>query len=237
MRIAMGLALTVSVATGALAQSGGAAQDYKFLYGYPPAAARIPALRTWLEADSTKLRAATARDAAEARRQARKSGFPYRKYETQKTWQLVTNTQRFISLSGKFYSYTGGAHGNSGSLGMLWDKATGRRLEPKQVFTSIAALHAAVTAPFCAALNSERTSRRGAAPSGDGTFDKCPNVDELTLLLGSSNGSRINRIGLIADPYVAGPYAEGSYEVTLPVTPVLLNAVKPAYRAAFEIGR
>jgi hypothetical protein len=57
------------------------------------------------------------------------------------------------------------------------------------------------------------------------------------VLLGSSNKRRFNRIGLIASPYVAGSYAEGQYEVTLPVTPKVLAAVKPEYKAAFALGR
>ena len=67
------------------------------------------------------------------------------------------------------------------------------------------------------------------------TFGKCPTLKELTLLLGSSTRRRIDRIGLIADPYVAGSYAEGAYEVTLPVTPTILRAVAPRYRAAFAV--
>jgi hypothetical protein len=72
--------------------------------------------------------------------------------------------------------------------------------------------------------------------SGD-SFDDCLAPSDVTVLLGSSNKQQFNRIGLIADPYAAGPYAEGSYEVTLPVTPALLKAVKPEYRAAFAAGR
>jgi hypothetical protein len=64
-------------------------------------------------------------------------------------------------------------------------------------------------------------------------FSECPPLDELVILLGSSDRQAINRIGLIAPPYVAGPYAEGSYEVTLPVTRAVLQAVKPRYRDAF----
>jgi CRP-like cAMP-binding protein len=60
---------------------------------------------------------------------------------------------------------------------------------------------------------------------------------ELTLLLGSSNGRTFDRIGLIADPYVAGSYAEGPYDVTVPITQAVLDAVKPAYKEAFSLGR
>jgi len=56
------------------------------------------------------------------------------------------------------------------------------------------------------------------------------------VLLGSSDRKAFNRIGLLAAPYVAGSYAEGTYEVTLPVTPAVLQAVKPEYKAAFALG-
>ncbi|MFW2851590.1 DUF4163 domain-containing protein [Sphingomonas sp. TX0543] len=237
MRILMSAAIVLTVATGAVAQQRAATQDYKFTYSYPAEAARIPALRGWLEADKAKLRASIATDAAEGRRAARKGGYPFNAYEAQKTWKVVTDTPRFLSLSGDVYSFTGGAHGNPGSLTLVWDKSAGRPLDPKAIFLSSAALQAAVSQPYCAKLDAERTARRGARPAGDDMFSQCPKVGDLTVLLGSSNRKRIDRIGLIADPYVAGPYAEGAYEVTLPVTPAVLRAVKPAYRAAFSIGR
>lgn len=229
--------LGIAIAAGAVAQSSVKTADYSFTYSYPAEAAAIAPLRGWLEADRAKQRTALARDAAEARRDARKSGYPFRAYELQKTWKTVTNTPRFLSLSGNVYSYTGGAHGNPGSFGLVWDKAAKRQIVPKAVFVSEAALQAAVQQPFCDRLNAIRTQRRGEAPGHDGPFDACPKIGELTVLLGSSNRNRINRIGLIADPYVAGPYAEGDYEVTLPVTAAVLRAVKPAYRAAFDIAR
>jgi len=40
---------------------------------------------------------------------------------------------------------------------------------------------------------------------------------------------------LIADPYVAGPYAEGNYTVDLAVTSAVIAALKPEYRASFEL--
>ena len=54
-----------------------------------------------------------------------------------------------------------------------------------------------------------------------------------TLILGSRNHKTFDRIGFLIAPYEAGPYAEGSYEVTLPVTPAVLAAVKPEWRGAF----
>jgi hypothetical protein len=39
---------------------------------------------------------------------------------------------------------------------------------------------------------------------------------------------------IVASPYVAGPYAEGEYEIELSVTPDLLAALKDEYRGDFE---
>ena len=55
------------------------------------------------------------------------------------------------------------------------------------------------------------------------------------MLLGSSNGATFDRIGFQIAPYEAGPYAEGTYEITLPVDGAVMRALKPQYRASFSI--
>ena len=77
----------------------------------------------------------------------------------------------------------------------------------------------------------------GRDPASGDEFDKCLAPSEVTVLLGSGDKVHFTRIGLIADPYMAGSYAEGSYEVTLPVTPALIKAVRPEFRGAFAVGR
>lgn len=206
--------------------------DYEFQYRYPAAAARIPGLKSWLDKDKAAIRAETARDGAAGRREAKQSGFPYRRYSFEKTWKVVTDTPRFLSLSSDSYDYTGGAHGTPASSALLWDKAKGRRLDTTSVFVSLPALQNAIRTDYCAKLKAEQRRRTEGSPS---LMNACPPLKDLTLLLGSSNGRAINRIGLIADPYVAGSYAEGAYEVTLPMTRAILAAVKPEYRGAFAV--
>jgi hypothetical protein len=72
--------------------------------------------------------------------------------------------------------------------------------------------------------------------SGD-EFDACLDPASVTVILGSANGQGFDRIGFLIDPYAAGPYAEGDYEVTLPVTGKVLAAVKPEFRSAFAAGK
>jgi len=222
-------ATMLAAAPTASAQSA----DYDFAYRYPPQAARIAPLKAWLEADKAKQRAAVARDAATFRREAKRDGFPFRKYEAQKAWKVVADTPRFLSLSVSDYSYSGGAHGGTASGGLLWDKRAGRRVDPKAVFVSPSALQSAVMPGWCRWMTAERTRRVGAVADNDATFGKCPPVKDVTLLLGSSDGRTFDRVGVIADQYVVGSYAEGPYEHTLPVTAAVLRAVKPEYRGAF----
>lgn len=234
MRVLVMVSVMVMATSVAAAESVKTA-DYTFAYRYPAEAAAIPRLRAKLDAEEKAMRAATARDAAAARRESKNGSFPFRAYDTEKTWKVVTNTPRFLSLSSDAYEFTGGAHGTPSSGALLWDKAPGLAIDPKQVFTSKAALQRVIAPAYCARLKAERTRRLAPYKDTSDTFAKCPTLDELTLLLGSTDRQRINRIGLIADPYVAGSYAEGAYEVTLPVSPAILATVKPAYRAAFAV--
>jgi hypothetical protein len=240
MRVAVAaMAMAMAMAMGAGAANASAetikTADYTFNYSYPAEAAAIPRLRASLETEKKAMRARTARDAAAARRDAAASSFPFNPYDQDKTWKVVTDTPRFLSLSYAAYSFTGGAHGNPSSGALVWDKARGVRLDPKAVFTSTAALGRVVAPTYCARLKAERARRLAPYKDTGDLFSKCPPLTDLTLLLGSTDRQRVNRIGLIADPYVAGSYAEGAYEVTLPVTPAILATVKPAYRTAFAV--
>lgn len=153
-----------------------------------------------------------------------------------KEWKVVADLPRYFSLSADTYIYTGGAHGNSAFDTLVWDKDKGAAIAPRAMFRSEEDLQAAFYAPWCEALKAERIKRLGEDYSDDGFFN-CPPIADLTLLLGSSNKKTFDRIGLIAAPYVAGSYAEGPYEVTLPVTPAVLAAVKPAYKSAFALAK
>ena len=208
---------------------------YDFAYSYPAQAAAIPPLRDWLEADLTKTRTDLIASAEEARAQAKGSDFPYHAYMASSDWQVVTDLPGWLSISALVGGYSGGAHGNYGFEALLWDKAANTRRAATDLFISKAALKAAVLEPFCTALTRERARKRGAEGINDPSdmFNQCIDPLGQTIILGSKGGKGFDRIGFLIGPYEAGPYAEGRYEVTLPVTPAVLAAVKPEYRAAF----
>jgi len=211
---------------------------YEFEYSYPAAAAAIPGLRTRLEADRARRLARLAADARSAQAEAKKEGFPFHKYAWSQTWEVVASPPGWLSLSAAYWNYTGGAHGMSWSGAMLWDRKANVPRNPLDLFVSKAALSAAIRTPFCNGLDRQRAEKRGQAvnrASGD-EFDKCIDPVAETVILGSRGGQAFDRIGILVAPYSAGPYAEGSYEVTLPVTSAILQAVKPQFRSAFVLA-
>lgn len=209
---------------------------YVFEYAYPAAAAAIPQLAAWLEKDLAAKKAELAADAAAGRRDAQGGGYPFHPYTNSTSWSVVTDLPGWLSLSADLGFFTGGAHPNYVFDSLLWDRAAGVRREPVDLFTSRAALSAAIGRDFCAALDRQRAEKRGEpVVRSSEMFSDCIDPAAQTVILGSAGREGFDRIGILIAPYEAGPYAEGSYEVTLPVTPAVLAAVKPEFRAAFRV--
>lgn len=212
---------------------------YHFGYAYPAEAGGISALKAQLDAELDEARSSIASDAREGRDAAKQNGFGFTPYDRTIEWSVVADIPGWLSLLGSTYEFSGGAHGNSGTSPLLWDKAAGRRRAPLALFLSKEAFNTALRDAYCAALDKERFKRREEPVRRDPTdpFSACLNPGDVTVLLGSADKAHFTRIGLIADPYVAGPYVEGSYEITLPVSRALIAAVRPEYRQFFAPGR
>jgi hypothetical protein len=212
---------------------------FSFAYSYPAEAAAIPGLKALLDGELAKARAEVVGSAREGQEAAKGGGFPFHPYERETKWQVVADLPGWLSLSATLYDYSGGAHPNHGYAALLWDKAAGKRRAVAELFASKAALSGAIREKFCDALDRERAQRRGTPvdrKSGD-EFDWCIDPAESTVILGSSDHRTFDRIGVLVGPYEAGPYAEGDYEITLPVDAAVLAAVRPEYRAAFSASR
>lgn len=212
---------------------------YNFEYSYPAAAAAIPSLKAWFDADLAKQKAKLVSDARHARSEAKNDGYPYHGYSAAWDWQVVTDLPGWISLSTEIDTYTGGAHGNSTFDTLLWDKNADIKRKPLDLFTSPAALSAAIQKPFCAVLDKAREKKRGepVPPGSTAMFYDCIDPVKEIVILGSSNHQTFDRIGVLVPPYDAGSYAEGSFDVTVPVTDAVLRVVKPEYRSSFSVNR
>lgn len=210
---------------------------YEFAYSWPEAAGDEPGLRALLDRRRQNSLELLQENATRGRDDARDSGFPYNRYLLRVEWEVVADLQRYLSLSARRSSYTGGAHGNYGFNSLVWDRESGTALKPRAFFSDMTSLENAVREPFCTKLQAERAERRDGTDAADiaDDFKQCPPLEHLTILLGSSNGRKFNRLGLLASPYVAGPWAEGAYEIDVPVTEAVLDAVDPEYREAFAL--
>jgi hypothetical protein len=212
---------------------------YDFNYTYPAAAAAIPALRSFLEADVAKRRAALIKSARQGQKDAKQSEIEYRPYHGATQWLVVADVPGWLSLSAAHESFEGGAHPNHWFDALLWDKVAGKQRAASDLFTSKAALSQAIRKPFCREIDRQRSEKRGepVKPGSGSMFDNCIDPLGQVVILGSSNRQTFDRIGILVAPYEAGPYAEGDYEVTLPVTAEVMAVVKPEFRDSFTVKR
>ena len=214
-------------------------ERYEFEFNYPAAADVIPALKARFDADLAEHRSKLVTEAREAADDAKKNGYPFNPHSYSVDWKVVTDLPGWLSLSTIVSTYEGGAHPNYVFDSLLWDKAANGPIAATDLFISKAALSKAIGPVFCDAIDSQRAEKRGERverESGD-MFTNCLDPLDYTVILGSAGKVGFDRIGVLVPPYEAGPYAEGSYEVTLPVTAKIIALVKPEYRRFFVAGR
>lgn len=118
---------------------------------------------------------------------------------------------------------------------MLWDRHNAVPLTVAALLGNPAGLQALVHKKFCTLLDSERAKRRGALSAPGGLFGDCPKLSAVTVVPADTNANaRFDRLRIVADPYVAGPFTEGFYRIDVPVTATFVAALTPAYRSSFE---
>jgi hypothetical protein len=208
-----------------------------FAYGYPAVAAMIPALKSALDSDLASRQHELEDNARTGRKDAKDGGFEFHPYGYWIDWKVVADVPGWLSLSTGVDTYEGGAHPNHGFDAMVWDKNANLRRNAIDLFVSKQKLSSVIRADFCRQIDKQRAAKRGEPinPKSGELFTECIDPADSTIILGSSNHQIFDRIGVLVAPYNAGPYVEGDYEVTLPVTPAVLAAVKPEYRTSFAI--
>lgn len=205
-----------------------------FAYSYPADAARIPELAKALDGDRAAKREALIAAAKRDKAAAEKGGYPYRAHSHRQTWQRVTDTRRFLSLSAEIETYAGGAHGMQTFDTLVWDRSRREQRKPLDLFRSSEAFDAAVGDAFCAGIKRAKAAKGMVADEAPGSpFAKCPPASAQTVWLGSSDGRYIDRMTIAIAPYEVGPYAEGSYKINVPVTGPVVKAVKDEFARDF----
>ncbi len=208
----------------------------EFHFGWSAEAAAIPQLVARFRAEMEKVRAELFSGARVDKAFRDKEGYDFHPHSSSTDYKTAGNSRRLLSLAVEVASYTGGAHGNYGTGALLWDRRASRETRIADLFAAPGNFDRLLTQRWCDALNKARVEKRGEPVSGDGMFDECPALGDVSIIPTDKDGNgKFERLQLVADPYVAGPYAEGSYEIELPVTGDLMAAIGSDYRESFEV--
>ena len=201
----------------------------KVALSLPPEIAAYPALHTILyNREVAGLRTFAAK--AEADRKASTGQFPWRPYNRQGQWFLTADAAPLVSLRALWFEDTGGAHPNHGGASLLWDNVANQEVPPQALFRDGADM-TALDKAICDAVAQAKTHREGAVPLSD--MFSCPKWSQTVLVLApSTTPGKAGGLTAIIDPYVVGPYSEGDYEVTVPVS-AFQGLLAPAYAGVF----
>lgn len=143
------------------------------------------------------------------------------KFEKTVTVTAAAEAGKLFSLKRVDYDYSGGAHPNTLTSGILWDRALNRRLGFTDLFRKTADL-TLLDQALCSAINTARRARVPDSTSitlGGRPGASCPRAVDTAFVLapGDVPGKAAGLIFLI-NPYTVGPGVEGAYEIAIPVT-------------------
>lgn len=142
-------------------------------------------------------------------------------FENAVTITGAAETGKLLSLKRVAFDYSGGAHPNTLTSGILWDKALKRRIGFADLFKR-GADTTVLDQALCSAINTAKRARSpgsaGLTLGGGGEWS-CPKAasTEFVLTPGDQSGKAAGLTFLIG-PYQVGPYSDGAYEIAIPAS-------------------
>jgi hypothetical protein len=129
--------------------------------------------------------------------------------------------RRYVSIVRADYEYTGGAHPNSSSNTILWDRSAGKRISIRAFFTETAdngPTLKAMQQGIVTSLKAEK-KKRGAEGLDDGAIEgiepKLLKIGPVSLAPSTEEG-KSSGLTFHYSPYTVGSYAEGGYVAFVP---------------------
>jgi hypothetical protein len=213
-------------------------QDLDFSYQWPAEAAAIPTLDHRLRADMSKALTEAKANARDDVKLARQQQRQFNQHYFSMKYTAVGQSPRLLSLESENGVFEGGAHPMTTYDALLWDRRQNRAVTVASLFVHPGDLSAVTRTFYCKALDAERNKRREGMKMDLAEFNACPKYSELAISpVDRDKDGKFNDLNFVASPYVAGPYSEGEYPITVPVTPQFLAALKPEFRSSFELYR
>ena len=176
---------------------------------------RQPGLRRSLYDDGVKELETFAASAADDHAHLKAKGLPTPTYSRALDWTQTAATPRLVSARQTWTDYTGGAHPNHGSRGLIWSVTDDRELPRQELFAANADRNR-LDAVLCDAIKASKARRPGSTEDAESW--PCPRwADSDFVLAPSTVSGKIGGVTFLFDPYAIGPYAEGDYAVTIPL--------------------
>lgn len=189
-------------------------------------------LHETLSAQDQETLKAFANQAVTDRAQLANDGFEQPQYFRKIVWHLTAETAGLISTYSQIEEYAGGAHGNLAYHPVLWDKAADKPLDPQTLFAPDADLKPAETY-LCRQIEAERSKRAQTPITQASSGFGCPKLKSAHfVLIPSTEAGKAAAIDVLFAPYEVGPYAEGTYQVRLPLN-VIQDVIASAYAPQF----
>jgi len=153
-------------------------------------------------------------------------------YERRLVWTITSISPHLISLREAWYDDTGGVHPDHGQGVLLWDRVHNVEVLQSELLKADADT-SALDADICAKITAAKTARMGPTDPKSWT---CPTwTDARAVLVPSATPYRVGGMMFLFDPHVIGAYAEGDYEVLVPLAdfqPVLSPDWAPDFKGA-----
>ncbi|RED15950.1 PdaC/SigV domain-containing protein [Parasphingopyxis lamellibrachiae] len=229
------LAIGLTIAAAFPAAPGSAqqteAEDGGFTFTIPTLPDSAPLLQNQLESLRDRARSDYDRGRAEL---AELQSAAASAYQHSQQWTVTGRTDALIGLDSETFSYTGGAHGNTAFDALIWDVAGDRPIGILGLFANRYHGLSMIDQPFCTALRDQQRERMGDIAEDDLWAD-CPSLDQVAIAPTGGDGVSFTGFRVRVPPYIAGPYSAGSFDVDVPVTAEMIDALKPAYRESFAL--
>jgi hypothetical protein len=194
----------------------------EFNYAWSAEASRTPALARKLKVDLEREFQIAATAAEVERAAARAAGKTYRGSTYSRRWTTAGQSARLLSLDGRLKTRDGSGNVARRADGLLWDRSARSEVAVDRLFDTSGAADAMLRLPGCAKLrNAAPTCRREVA----------------IIPVDSDRNRRFDHFRLIVPSSSAEAASDPGEDLSVPVSASMLAALKPGYRAGFEVAQ
>lgn len=153
------------------------------------------------------------------------SGYPFLGYSSDLDFTVARADSNVISFAVTYYEFSGGAHGNFGTIGVNYNPRTGELIDFTELSENADSFHAGTFA-FIQELAASESYQNKLFPD--------TSAEELESALYADGKWYFSTSGLvfISDPYMLGPYASGMITFTIPYLDLEEMGLKEEYRYA-----